>query len=254
MLKIGIFGATGRIGRLLIEETIKDKELELGSVFVHKELAFSLPEKTLATNNFESFIQNSDLVIDFSLPEATHSLLQALIKRPIPLVSGTTGLDESTFSLFKELSLLTPLLYATNMSKGVAMLNRLLPIIVKGLDDSDIEISEIHHRYKKDAPSGTALSLANTCAKARGLDLSKVRISGRDGNIDKRKADEIGVMSFRGGDIAGKHTVGFYLDGEYLELTHNANSRLTFAKGAITAAKWLIKQKNGFYQIEDLFK
>ncbi|PAF44524.1 4-hydroxy-tetrahydrodipicolinate reductase [Helicobacter sp. 11S02596-1] len=255
-MKIGIFGATGRIGRLLITEIAHSQNHSLSSVFVRKELDFLLPkntENTLVTNDLESFIRHCDVVIDFSLPNATSSLLNTALKNPVPIVSGTTGLDEKTLDLLKELSNAVPVLYATNMSKGVAILNKILPILAQGLKEADIEICEIHHRHKKDAPSGTALSLGETCAKARNLDLGNVRVSGRDGNIGERKPDEIAIMSLRGGDVAGRHTVGFYLDGEYLELTHNATSRLTFAKGALRAAEWLIKQEKGFYGIEDIF-
>ncbi|HHH72448.1 MAG TPA: 4-hydroxy-tetrahydrodipicolinate reductase, partial [Sulfuricurvum sp.] len=151
----------------------------------------------------------------------------------------------------KELSALAPVLYATNMSLGVAMLNKLVNLASKTLEGFDIEIVEMHHRHKKDAPSGTALTLAESAAAGRGLDLDKVRISGRNGNIGERSADEIAVMALRGGDIVGRHTVGFYNDGEFVELNHTATSRNTFSKGAIRAAKWLNTQQNGLYSIAD---
>ena len=143
------------------------------------------------------------------------------------------------------------MLYATNMSLGIAILKRLVAIASEKLRDFDIEIVEMHHRYKKDAPSGTALTLAEFAAKARGLELDKVRVSGRDGNIGERTKDEIGVFALRGGDIVGRHTVGFYNDGEFLELNHTATSRDTFAKGAIRAAKWVATQEPGLYTIDD---
>lgn len=253
-MKIGVFGATGRIGKLLLEEISSDADLELGSVFVRKELDISLPKGTFVTNDLEIFIQHCDVIVDFSLPEATKALLHALTSNPKPIVCGTTGLENSTLKEIDKLSENMPILYATNMSQGVAMLGEMATMLSKILSEADIEISEIHHRYKKDAPSGTAITLGQKCAKARGLDLSKVRISSRDGNIGQRSKDEIAIMSLRGGDIAGKHTIGFYMDGEYIEITHNATSRLTFAKGAIKAAKWLIKQKNGLYEIDNIFR
>ena len=109
----------------------------------------------------------------------------------------------------------------------------------------------MHHKHKKDAPSGTALTLAESAAKARDLDLDSVRVSGRDGNIGERSKEEISVMALRGGDIVGRHTVGFYNDGEFIELNHTATSRSTFSKGAIRAAKWLSSQENGLYSIAD---
>ncbi len=119
------------------------------------------------------------------------------------------------------------------------------------LVDFDIEIVEQHHRHKVDAPSGTALTLGEFAAKGRGLDLDAVRVSGRDGQIGARSKDEIAVMALRGGDIVGRHTVGFYNDGEFLELNHTATSRETFSKGAIRAATWIVNQKSGLYSIND---
>ena len=137
------------------------------------------------------------------------------------------------------------------MSLGVAVLNKLAALASKALKDFDIEIVEQHHRHKVDSPSGTALTLAQNVAKARDLDLDLVRISGRDGIIGARTKDEIAVMSLRGGDIVGRHTLGLYNDGEFLELNHTATSRNTFSKGAIRAAKWLVNQEAGLYSIND---
>ena len=168
-----------------------------------------------------------------------------------PLVIGTTGLSTHQKNLIIEASNSMPILYATNMSLGIALLKELVFQTSKKLKDFDIEILEMHHRHKKDAPSGTALTLAESAAKARELDLDKVRTSGRNGNIGQRTKDEIGVMALRGGDIVGKHTVGFYNDGEFIELSHTATSRDTFAKGSIRAAEWLVNQENGLYDIKD---
>ena len=151
----------------------------------------------------------------------------------------------------KELSKKMPIFYASNTSLGIAVLNLLAQRASTILRDFDIEILEMHHRHKKDSPSGTALSLANSVASARSLELSKVMVTNRK---EARKKDEISVLSLRGGDIVGKHTVGFYEDGEFLELSHTATSRATFAKGAIKIAKWLIKQDAGFYSINDMLE
>jgi Dihydrodipicolinate reductase len=144
-----------------------------------------------------------------------------------------------------------PILYASNMSAGIAILKQLVEQVSRTLKDFDIEIVEQHHRHKVDAPSGTALTLGEFAAKGRDLDLDKVRISGRDGQIGARTKDEIAVMALRGGDIVGRHTVGFYNDGEFLELNHTATSRETFSKGAIRAASWIVEQKSGLYSIND---
>lgn len=252
MIKVGIFGATGRIGKLLIESLGNDNEAKLSCVFVRNELQYSIPEGVLVTNDIKVFLESSDLIIDFSSPEATKILLDCAIDNcHKPIVIGTTGLNDMQKDLMLAASLKMPILYATNMSRGIIVLNQISKIVASTLKESDIEIVEIHHNLKKDSPSGTALNLANTCAKARGLDLNQVRISGRDGTIGERSKDEIAVMSLRGGDVVGRHTIGFYMDGEYIELTHNATSRMTFAKGAINVGKWLVKQSAGLYNIED---
>ncbi|MDU5325660.1 4-hydroxy-tetrahydrodipicolinate reductase [Campylobacter ureolyticus] len=203
------------------------------------------------SSNLEDFFKSSDVVIDFSMPEGTKALLEFAKKNPKPLCIGTTGLSKDELNLMKEISKNMPILYATNMSLGVAVLNKLAFLASKALSEFDAEILEMHHRYKKDAPSGTALTLAKNVAKARNLDLDKVRVSGRDGIIGQRSKDEIAVMSLRGGDIVGRHTAGFYGNGEFIELNHTATSRATFANGAIKAAIWLSSQKNGLYDIND---
>lgn len=254
MIKLGIFGATGRVGKLLIEESLNHQHFQLSAVYARRALSTPFSEKTLITQDCQSFLQAVDIVIDFSSPESTKILLQNALHTPKPLVIGTTGLDSESLTLFKQTSNKMPILYATNMSRGVSVLNKLATMVASTLRESDIEICETHHRFKKDAPSGTALTLAEHCAKARNLNLDSIKISGREGNIGERRKDEIALMSLRGGDIVGKHTIGFYLDGEYLELTHTATSRLTFAKGALDAAQWLIDQQNGLYNMNDALK
>lgn len=251
MINVGIFGATGRVGKLLIDDLEQAPELTLSTVYVRQSLSQPLPEGTLVTNDISAFLEACDIVIDFSLPEAAQALLEALLEAPKPLVSGTTGLNQHQLNLLKELSDVAPVLYATNMSLGVALLNRLVNLAAKTLEGFDIEIVEMHHRHKKDAPSGTALTLAESAAAGRGVDLDAVRVSGRNGNIGARTEEEIAVMALRGGDIVGKHTVGFYNDGEFVELGHTATSRNTFSKGALRAAGWLHAQPAGLYAISD---
>jgi 4-hydroxy-tetrahydrodipicolinate reductase len=251
MIKAGVFGATGRVGRLLIEDLRETEGIELSAVYVRKELDFSIEPSVLVTNDMKTFVEASDIIIDFSLPDAAQALLETALEHPTPIVSGTTGLDAHQANLLREASEKMPILYATNMSLGVALLNKLVYMASKTLEDFDIELVEMHHRHKKDAPSGTALTLAESAAKGRGLNLDDVRISGRNGNIGERTKGEIAVMALRGGDIVGRHTVGFYNDGEFIELGHTATSRNTFSKGAIRAAKWLTQQDAGLYSIAD---
>jgi 4-hydroxy-tetrahydrodipicolinate reductase len=251
MLNVGIFGSTGRVGTLLIENLIIDNGVQISALHAIESFDPPVDERTTITNDEAVLLQNSDVVIDFSLPEGTTGLLEAALNHPTPLVIGTTGLTPHQLNLLKEASTMMPILYATNMSLGVAVLNKLTALASAALREFDIEIVEQHHRYKKDAPSGTALTLSEYAAGARELDIDEVRVSGRDGDIGARKKDEIAVMALRGGDIVGRHTVGFYNDGEFVELNHTATSRHTFAKGAIRAAKWLADKESGLYSIND---
>lgn len=251
MLRVGLVGFSGRMGQLIATQLKNENDLTLSCVFSRNPLAI---EGIEATNDWEVFLNQCDCLIDFSNASLTPSLLQALLQNPKPSVIGTTGLESEAKELLSNVSKLAPIVYATNTSKGIALLNQLAFLLSQKLPEADIEISEFHHNKKKDSPSGTAMTLAEFCAKGREVELESVRVSGRDGNIGERKSGEIGVMSFRGGDIVGKHTVGFYCEGEYLELTHNATNRNTFAKGAIQALKWVVEQKSGLYSMLDVLK
>ncbi len=251
MIKVGIVGSTGRMGEHLIKNVLEDKALDLSVLHVFDELKVSIPDTVLVTNSMEVVLENSDVIIDFSAPIATQDLCENALKNPTPLVIATTGFTEHQQNLLIEASKEMPILYSSNMSAGIALLKQLVEQVSATLKDFDIEIVEQHHRHKVDAPSGTALTLGEFAAKGRGLDLDSVRISGRDGQIGARSKDEIAVMALRGGDIVGRHTVGFYNDGEFLELNHTATSRETFSKGAIRASKWVVNQKSGLYSIND---
>ena len=251
MVRVGVFGANGRVGKLIIDDLKETDDISLGAVFVRNELNFSIDPSVMVSTDLNSFLNSCEIVIDFSLPDACEALLEAAIKNPKPLVIGTTGLNTHQLNLLKQASEKMPILYATNMSLGVALLNKLVYQASAALKGFDIEIVEMHHKHKKDAPSGTALTLGESAAAGRGLDLDKVRVSGRDGNIGERTKDEIAVMALRGGDIVGRHTVGFYNDGEFIELNHTATSRNTFSKGAIRAASWLANKEAGLYSIAD---
>ena len=251
MINVGVFGASGRVGKLLLEDIKTTANMSVSAVFVRNALDFAIDPSILVTSDMHSFLNGCDIVIDFSLPDACETLLEEAVKTPKPLVIGTTGLNTHQLNLLQQTSEIMPVLYATNMSLGVALLNKLVYQAAKTLEGFDIEIVEMHHRHKKDAPSGTALTLSESAAAGRGVDIEKERVSGRDGNIGERSSDEIAVMALRGGDIVGRHTVGFYNDGEFIELNHTATSRNTFSKGALRAAKWLVNQESGLYSISD---
>ena len=253
MIKVGILGSTGRVGSLLIDDLEHDEQARVAAVHVFDKLTKQLPEDTVVTNDMKVLFDSSDVIIDFSAPGATEALLTEVVENGArkPLVIATTGFTKHQQNLLIEASKLVPILYATNMSLGVAVLNKLVSLASATLRDFDIEIVEQHHKHKVDSPSGTALTLAEHAADARGLDLDEVRVSGRDGQIGARTKDEIAVMALRGGDIVGRHTVGLYNDGEFLELNHTATARNTFSKGAIKVSKWIIGKEPKLYSIND---
>ena len=253
MIKVGILGSTGRVGSLLIDDLANDSEARASVVHVNGKLVKNLAADTIVTNDMKVLFDSSDVIIDFSAPAANEALLTEVVENGgrKPLVIATTGFNKHQQNLLLEASKIVPILYATNMSLGVAVLNKLVALASKTLRDFDIEIVEQHHRHKVDSPSGTALTLAEHAASARDLDLDDVRISGRDGNIGARTKDEIAVMALRGGDIVGRHTVGLYNDGEFLELNHTATARNTFSRGAIKVAKWIIGKDAKLYSIND---
>lgn len=227
---VGLFGANGRMGKEI--KLILD---ELGCECV----AFC--------GDFEKVL-NTDVVIDFSSKEGTLNLLKnhLNLKSKTPLVIGTTGLDDSVFDTMKSID--SAVFYSSNTSLGVAVLNKLVKEATKLLNGFDIEIVEAHHRHKKDAPSGTAISLFNSVKSVKN---NAVAVYERHDKNCVKNSDDVGIYSIRGGDVAGRHVVGYYGDGEYIELLHNATSRKTFAKGAVSIAFWLNNQPSGFYEMED---
>ncbi|AQW82049.1 4-hydroxy-tetrahydrodipicolinate reductase [Campylobacter pinnipediorum] len=251
MIRVGIHGASGKMGKEIASCLCENQFAKLSVAYSINEISHPLPKDVIITNDLEELFENSDVVIDFSIKQGAINLINYARTNPKPLVIGTTGLGEDGVELIEHAANAMPILYATNMSLGIALLNRLVALSSKTLRDFDIEIVEMHHKHKKDAPSGTALTLAEHAAVARNLDLKDVMVTGREGLIGARTKDEISVMALRGGDVVGRHTVGFYNDGEYMELNHTATSRATFAKGAIKAAVWLHSQPNGKYSIYD---
>jgi len=239
------------MGRMIIECLKNEPDAKLSAAYTIEPLDFALPDGVVLTDKFDELFANCDVVIDFTIKDGAINLLNYARTDPKPLVIGTTGLGEDGASLLKLASAAMPILYATNMSLGVAVLNRLAALASKALREFDAEIVEQHHRHKKDAPSGTALTLGERVAAARGVNFKKVLVTGRDGLVGARSKDEIAILAVRGGDVVGRHTVGFYNEGEFIELNHTATSRATFAKGAIKAAIWVAGQSSGLYGIDD---
>lgn len=195
----------------------------------------------------------ADVVIDFSVPEATRKLLPQCIARKLPLVIGTTGLSADDLAAIGEASHSIPILQAPNMSLGVNLLFALAGQVAKQLgDEYDIEIVETHHRFKKDAPSGTALGIAESICKATGRDMDNDLAHGRHGGDCERTRREIGMHALRSGDVVGRHTVSFGALGEELSLAHTATSRDVFVRGALHAAAWLAAKGPGRYGMADV--
>jgi 4-hydroxy-tetrahydrodipicolinate reductase len=195
------------------------------------------------------------IIIEFTAPDATLEHVRLAAEEKVPIVIGTTGCDQAQLAEIKKLSRRTPILLSANMSLGVNLLVSLMGKVAKTLgDDYDVEIIEAHHRYKKDAPSGTALALGRAAAEGLGRKLDEVGINGRKGIVGERTQKEIAMLSVRAGDIVGDHTVIFGGIGERLEFIHRAHSRETFAQGALRAARWLAKQKPGFYGMQDVLE
>ena len=201
----------------------------------------------------EPHLKSNTVVIDFTNPEASLNTLRAVAKKKAPMVIGTTGFNAQQLDEIKKLSRRTAVIVAANTSLGVNLLVNVLGKVAEKLgDDYDVEIIEAHHRFKKDAPSGTALAMGRAIAKGLNRDLDAVGINGRKGMVGERDRKEIALLSVRAGDIVGEHTVIFGGIGERIEFIHRAHSRDTFARGAIRAALWLAKQKPGLYGMQDV--
>ena len=207
----------------------------------------------LLSADLELATQQSDVIIDFTIPEATMALLPLCAKNQCRPVIGTTGFDDTQKQIIQHTADQIASLLAPNMSVGVNLSLKLLDMAARVLGDSvDIEIIEAHHRHKVDAPSGTALRMGEVVADALGRDLKDCAIYGREGRTGERDRNTIGFATVRAGDIVGDHTVLFAAEGERVEITHKASSRMTFAYGAMRASKWLIQQQTGLFDMQDV--
>ncbi len=193
------------------------------------------------------------VLVEFTSPEATVAHLKWARNAGVPVVIGTTGLDDSQVAEIHKTAKVLPIVFASNMSVGVNLLFKLVRVASSILgSDYDVEIFEVHHRFKKDAPSGTARRIAEIVALERGLDTEKSIVCGRKGFVGERKRNEIGIHSLRAGDVVGEHTVVFAALGERIELTHRAHSRSTFAHGALRAARFVYENPPGLYDMQDV--
>jgi 4-hydroxy-tetrahydrodipicolinate reductase len=257
-------GAAGRMGKILVEAVQQRAPLtgltaaivRPGSTLIGVdagELASLGRIGVPLSGNLESVAEEFDVLIDFTLPEVMLKNLAFCRKAGKAMVIGATGLDAAQKQLLAEAGKDIPIVFAANFSVGVNLSLKLLEMTARVLgDDADIEIIEAHHRHKIDAPSGTALRMGEVIADALDRDLQKVAVYGREGHTGVRKRETIGFATVRGGDVVGDHTVLFACEGERLEITHKASSRMTFAKGAVRAALWLDAREPGLYDMQDV--
>lgn len=244
MLKIVVCGAAGKMGKIVISRILADKELVLSGAIEwreHRDIGQQINQINI-TDNFLEALELSDVAIDFTNMDATLYHLDVAKKQRKPIIIGTTGITAEGIERIKNASKEIPIILAANMSVGVNLLFKLVEEVAVALPNYDVEIIEAHHNQKKDAPSGTALKLAEIISSKLNLE----HVYGRHGNVGARKK-EIGIHAVRAGDIVGEHTVIFAGHGEQIELIHRVHTRDTFAAGAIKAAKWIFGKKPGLY-------
>jgi len=262
-MKIGIIGCTGRMGKSLIEEVQMNSESELAGGAVRSDsnfvgidigkIAGIDPVGINAVSSIDHLFDQSDAVIDFSNPELSLKCAAIAAKKNKIHVIGTTGFSQIDREKLAEYGKETVIIWSANMSIGVNILSALTEQVASILgDEYDIEIVEMHHCRKVDAPSGTALLLGESAAKGRDVALGDVACKSRDGIIGQRPSGEIGFSTIRGGDVVGEHTVMFAGDGERIELTHKASSRKIFSRGAVRAALWAKDKERGFFSMKDV--
>jgi 4-hydroxy-tetrahydrodipicolinate reductase len=262
MIKVAIAGASGRMGKTLLEAVAQAPDLHLhaalerpGSPHVGREAGELVGGilGTRVTDDVAGALAGADVLIDFTRPEATLHHLEICRSRGVGLVIGTTGFDAAGKAAIAATAASVPVVFAPNMSVGVNLALRLLDTAARVLDQGfDIEIVEAHHRHKVDAPSGTALRMGEVVAAALGRDLKSCAVYGREGVTGERDASTIGFATVRGGDIVGDHTVMFAGVGERLEISHKASSRMTFALGALRAARFLAGRTSGLFDMQDV--
>jgi len=263
MIKAIVSGAAGRMGGRIVHMILQNPEIDLGAAFERPDhpavgsdvgIVAGVGEIGITiSGSLEEVLDKGDVLIEFTTPEATAANLKIAASKELAAVIGTTGITGSLLEEVREIAGKIRCVMAPNMSVGVNVMFKIAGEMAKILGtDFDVEILEVHHRFKKDAPSGTAMRLAQIVAGATGRDLEKVAVYERKGFIGERSSEEIGIQTWRAGDIAGEHTVLFGGMGERLELIHRAHSRDNFARGAVRAALWVVNQPKGLYDMQDV--
>ena len=261
-LKIAIVGAGGRMGRMLIESTLNDGQATLASAIdqpgtpaIGKDAGelVGMPCGVPITTDVEAGIARADCLIDFTRPEGTLAHLALCRRHKVAIVIGTTGFDEQGKQAIAEAAREIPVVFAPNMSVRVNAVFKLLDMATRILAQGyDIEIVEAHHKHKVDAPSGTALRMGEVVAQALGRELKQCAVFGRHGLTGERASQTIGFASVRGGDIVGDHTVMYCTEGERVEISHKAASRMPYALGSLRAARFLVGKKSGLFDMQDV--
>ncbi|MCX5683075.1 MAG: 4-hydroxy-tetrahydrodipicolinate reductase [Planctomycetota bacterium] len=260
MIHVVISGAAGRMGRTLVRLTHEAKDLELvGAAEVAGQPLLGSDAGVLAGVGETKVLlaaalpEKFDVMVDFSLPEGSIARIEQCAALGAPCVVGTTGFTPEQRARIKAASAKVAVVHSPNMSIGVNVLFHAAAELARTMgEEYDIEIVEAHHRFKKDAPSGTALKIAEEIAKATGRNLAETAVSGRGPTSEPRRAGEIGIHAVRGGDIVGEHTIYYTTLGERLELRHVAHNRDTFARGALRAARWVADRGPGMYSMTDV--
>lgn len=262
LTRIGIVGAGGRMGRMLIEATLKDDRVKLGAAFdlpgsasIGKNAGelVGLSSEVLIEDDLEAGLGKIDCLIDFTRPQGTLGHLALCRKAGVGMVIGTTGFEAEGKAVIAEAAKDIPVVFAPNMAVGVNLVFKLLDTAARILNQGyDIEIVEAHHRLKIDAPSGTALRMGEVVADALGRSLDDCAVYGREGVTGERDPSTIGFATVRGGDIVGDHTVMFCGIGERVEVTHKASSRMPYALGSLRAARFLSGRKSGLFDMQDV--
>lgn len=262
-VRAAVIGAAGRMGRALIQAIHEAEGIELGAAIDRPgvsligadagELAGIGRNGVALVDDLAQVVADFDVLIDFTAPEATVANAEFCAANGKKMAIGTTGLSEPQKQALAVSAEKTAIVFAPNMSMGVNLCFKLLDLAAKTLgDDVDIEIIEAHHRHKVDAPSGTALRMGEVVADALDRDLNEVAVYGREGQEGPRDRKTIGFETIRAGDIVGEHTVMFAADGERVEITHIATSRMNFARGAMRASRWLMSQSTGLFDMQDV--
>ena len=254
--RVVVVGALGRMGQMVRQAIARDADLAVGGALErrgHPELG-SRVDGAVLSDDPATAIAGNDVVIDFSIPESTLANLRVAAELGVAYGTGTTGFDAEGLKRIRELAERVPVVHAPNFSVAVNVLAWLVREVAAKLGpDFDAELVELHHTAKRDAPSGTALRLAEAVAEGRGVELSPHLLLERAGEIGARAPGTIAIQTLRGGDSAGEHTVYFFGRGERIELAHRASTREHFADGAVRAAKWLVGRPPGLYPVERIF-